>query len=181
MENISQMSMLEVAIKVMEQKEGPQPINQIIEETLELKGIDKTNVEAKTQLYVDITTSSKFVYMGDENWDLKIRQSLDEWDKDGSAFNTQDIEDDDDDIDVDDYNNEDSSSDEDEEDETSEYDDTYDEEDYSRPTNHKEDDEDSDEYDEDEEDSDSREESDFDEEDYDQIMDDYEDLYGDDK
>lgn len=95
MENIQQMSMLEVAVKLMNDKKSKQPISKIIKETLEMKGIDDEDGSHAAQLYIDITTSSLFVYMGDEEWDLKSRQSLDEWDKDGSAFNTGEIEDDD--------------------------------------------------------------------------------------
>ncbi len=89
MENISQMSMLEVAVMLMEQKRTAQPVKKIIKEVLEVKGTDDLDGTIATQLYIDITTSSKFVYMGNEEWDLKNRQSLDEWDKDGSAFNTK--------------------------------------------------------------------------------------------
>ena len=82
MENISQMSLLEVAILLMEQKKNKQPIMNLIKEVLEMKGLDDEDKSLATQLYIDITTSSKFVYMGDGEWDLKIRQSLDEYDKD---------------------------------------------------------------------------------------------------
>ena len=107
MENISQMSLLEVAILLMEQKKNKQPIKALIKEVLEMKGLDDLDHSLATQLYIDITTSSKFVYMGDGEWDLKIRQSLDEYDKDGSAFNSKDafVEEDEeilDDIEIDD-------------------------------------------------------------------------------
>lgn len=187
MENVSQMSLLEAAIKFMEGTDGPQQINKIVEEALTLKGIDKENKEAKTQLYVDITTSAKFVYLGDENWDLKSRQSLDEWDKDGSAFNTVDLEEeDDDDIDVDDYSLDDvkkkksKDSDEDDEDEdldaededSSDYDSEY-------SDSNEDDDSGNDEFDSIRDNPDDDES--FDEDEYDQVMDDYEDLYDDNK
>ena len=89
MENISQMSLLEVAVMLMEQKKAPQSIRSLIKEVLEIKGLDDEDASLSTQLYIDITTSSKFVYMGNEEWDLKSRQSLDEYDKDGSAFNSK--------------------------------------------------------------------------------------------
>lgn len=92
MENISQMSLLEVAVKLMEQKRGVQNIKSLIKEVLEMKGLTDEDGEYTTQLYIDITTSSKFVYMGNDEWDLKSRQSLDEYDKDGSAFNSKDDE-----------------------------------------------------------------------------------------
>ena len=79
MENISQMSLLEVAIKLMEQKRGVQNIKNLITEVLEMKGLNDEDGSLAVQLYIDITTSSKFVYMGNEEWDLKIRQSLDEY------------------------------------------------------------------------------------------------------
>lgn len=90
MENISQMSLLEVALSIMNNKKAPQNIHTLIREVLEMKGVDDSSYELTTQLYIDITTSSKFVYMGNDEWDLKIRQSLDEFDKDGSAFNSKD-------------------------------------------------------------------------------------------
>ena len=92
MENISQMSLLEVAVQLMEENKGIMNINDLIKAVLERKGIEDEDGTYTTQLYVDITTSSKFVYMGEGNWDLKIRQSLDQFDKDGSAFNSKEDE-----------------------------------------------------------------------------------------
>ena len=60
----------------------------IIQEVLELKGLDDPNGVLAAQLYIDITTSSSFVYCGEERWDLKTRQSLELFDRDGSYFNT---------------------------------------------------------------------------------------------
>ena len=127
MENVSQMSLLEVAIYLMEQKKVQQPIRALIKEVLEIKGLDDSDGSLATQLYIDITTSSKFVYMGNEEWDLKNRQSLDEYDKDGSAFNVKgsDVEDEplDDEEDLDEEPLDDEDEDEyDEDEEDSEYD-----------------------------------------------------------
>ena len=62
MENIQQMSMLEVAVKLMNDKKTKQPISKIIKEVLEMKGIDDPEGDYASQLYLDITTSSLFVY-----------------------------------------------------------------------------------------------------------------------
>ena len=178
MENISQMSLLEVAILLMEQKKNKQPIMNLIKEVLEMKGLDDEDKSLATQLYIDITTSSKFVYMGDGEWDLKIRQSLDEYDKDGSAFNSKDdlFEEEDDikDVEIDEYEEDDEDSEYYDEDE---YDDEYDDED----------EEDDDEYEEDDEydyvgddvldDAEVYSEDDFNEDKYNDLMDDYEDMY----
>lgn len=182
MENISQMSLLEVAVKLMEQKRTVQNIKELIKEVLEMKGLNDEDGEYTAQLYIDITTSSKFVYMGNDEWDLKSRQSLDEYDKDGSAFNSKDDEifdedDDLDDLDEDDLDDldEDDDDEDDEDDDASELDDEdeYDDE---------EDDEDSDDdYDDgeldDEEDMDRYTEEGFNEDKYNTYMDDYEDMY----
>lgn len=89
MENISQMSLIEAAVALMEKKRAPQSIRSLIKEVLEMKGLEDSDSSYATQLYMDITMSSKFVYMGNDEWDLKSRQSLDEYDKDGSAFNNK--------------------------------------------------------------------------------------------
>ncbi|MDE5855526.1 MAG: DNA-directed RNA polymerase subunit delta, partial [Anaeroplasmataceae bacterium] len=131
MENVSQMSLLEVAIYLMEQKKAQQNIRALIREVLEIKGLDDADGKLATQLYIDITTSSKFVYMGNEEWDLKCRQSLDEYDKDGSAFNVKgaDLDDepleDEEDIEEESLDDDEDEYDEDEEDDEDEYDDEY--------------------------------------------------------
>lgn len=176
MENISQMSLLEIALKLMEQKRGAQNIRSLIKEALEMKGVDDPNGELATQLYIDITTSSKFVYMGNEEWDLKERQSLDEFDKDGSAFNSKDEEyvedEEDDDLDEDDLDEDDEESD-DEEEELSESDDEEDDED----DDDEESDDNNDDDDLDDEELERYTEEGFNEDKYNDYMDDYEDMY----
>ncbi|MDE6660418.1 MAG: DNA-directed RNA polymerase subunit delta [Anaeroplasmataceae bacterium] len=179
MENVSQMSLLEVAIYLMEQKKAQQSIRALIREVLEIKGVDDADGTLATQLYIDITTSSKFVYMGNEEWDLKCRQSLDEYDKDGSAFNVKgaDLEeeplDDEEDIEEEDLDEDEDEYDEDDEDDEYEDDDEYDEDDEYED----------DEYDEDDDSiidgelTERYSEDDFNEDKYNDLMDDYEDMY----
>ena len=175
MENISQMSLLEVAIYLMEQKRTVQNIYSLIKEVLEMKGLDDEDSSLATQLYVDITTSSKFVYLGEDNWDLKIRQSLTEFEKDGSAFNpksdnkkslSNEEEDEEDNLDFDDNDDEDSISDSDEDDDDDDYNDSEDSDDEY------------DEYDYDDLDSEDIDD-DYDEDTYNKYMDDYEEMYED--
>ena len=162
--NTEQMSMVEVAIELMKQKRSPQVIISLINEVLEMKGLDDLDGSLATQLYVDITTSSDFVFCGEGKWDLKSRQSLDVYDRDGSYFNTgEEFEDEEvEDVNLDDYNI-------DEEDEVDDYEDEdeEDEEDYDDiPLD--------DDYDPNEDDD---EQDYLDEEEYNDIMDDYEDMY----
>ena len=144
MGNMKEKSLLEVAVELMERKRTAQNIYSLIKEALEIKGLTDEDGSLTTQLYVDITTSSKFVYMGDDEWDLKSRQSLDQFDNDGSAFNSKDDEYDDeedeeiddlDEDDLDDYDSDDESDDDDEDDLDDEpmerYDEEFDEDKYN--------------------------------------------------
>lgn len=179
MENYSELSLLEVAVKIVEEKNAPINIYELIHEVLNRKGLeDDEKKSLAARLYVDITTSSKFVYMGEDNWDLKLNQPLEQFEKDGSAFNTTDyVEEDDEDEDLEDY--EDSLSldeDENEDDEESDEDEDEDEDEDDLDSE----DEESDEYDEDDlEDDDLDSDDDFKEDKYNKYMDDYEDMYED--
>ena len=174
MENVQQMSLLEVALKIMEEKGSVVNIYELIKEVLETKGLADPDNSYAARLYTDITTSSKFVFMGEDNRDLKSHQSLDEFDKDGASFNPKGALDDEDVLDVkDDY-------DEDEDEEESEYDDLDEDEDLE--SEEEVDDEEESEYDDLEyEEEELDEETDYDdtldEDKYNKIMDDYEDLY----
>ena len=179
MENISQMSLLEVAVMLMEQKRAPQSIRALIKEVLEVKGLDDEDLSLSAQLYLDITTSSKFVYMGNEEWDLKSRQSLDEYDKDGSAFNSkEDYEEE-----VEEKDELEENVDDDEEDDDDDY--LDDDDDYLDDEDDDDDEEDDDDdYLEDDEESiidddfiERYDEDDFNEDKYNDLMDDYEDMY----
>ena len=178
MEN--QMSLIEIALEIMESVDSPINIYTLIEETLAKKGINDEDGTLAAKLYTDITISSKFVYMGDDLWDLKKRQSLKQYDKDGSSFNTDNDYEDEDDSDnegyeyetKDDYEDEDEDEDEDDDDEDEDLDsDDSDSDDYE--------DEDSLDDDDDYDDDDLDEDEDDDEGKYNKIMDDYEDLYED--
>ena len=177
MENISQMSLLEIAVALMEQKRGQQNIRALIKEVFEIKGIDDEDGSITAQLYIDITTSSKFVYMGNDEWDLKSRQSLDQYDKDGSAFNINVEEEEEiDELGEDDLLEED----EEEQEEDDDFEDEEDEDMYIDDEEFDEDDiSDLDEEDdfEDEEELERYSEDDFDEDKYNDLMDDFEDMY----
>ena len=165
--NTEQLSMLEVATELLNQKKTPQLITTLIQEVLELKGLDDPNGVLATQLYIDITTSSAFVFCGEGKWDLKTRQSLEVFDRDGSYFNTgEEYEEEEETIELDDYNIDEEDEDFGEEDEDEDEDEYYDDFDYSLddidPT------------------EDDDEVSYLDEQEYNDIMDDYESMYEDD-
>ena len=176
-------SMLEVAIEIMEASNEPKNIYKLIDEVTEKLGYGDDSA-AKAQLYIDITTSAEFVYCGGEDdlWDLKIRQSLDMWDK--SFFENESAEaiepDEDDEEENDDLSMEDFNYVEDEEDEDSEESDE--DKDDEEESTYEIDESAGDEEDEEEGSWDDDEDNSWDddeEEKYNDMMDDYEDLYED--
>jgi len=177
MEN--QQSLFEAALEIISKKEGPTNIYDLINETLASKNVEDESGDLAAKLYLDITISSKFVFLGDDQWDLKSRQPLEKFEKDGSDFNSKDDyqkperkrldEDEDDDYDLSDDEDEDEiDRDEDEDYEDQNEDDEEYEDDLSF-----EDDEDE------EDDDDSYDDKDFDEEKYNKYMDEFEDEYKD--
>ena len=180
MENYSELSLLEVAVIVLQEKGAPCDIYELIQEVLNRTGlVDDEKKTLTTKLYVDITTSSKFVFMGENNWDLKLAQSLDQFDKDGSAFNSKDAYVEEDEEESDFYND-----DEEDEDDLDDEDEDEDEDDLDDEDSEDEDEEDEDDLDE-EDDLDDDLEDDLDSDDefkedkYNKYMDDYEDMYED--
>lgn len=180
MENISQMSLLEIAVMLMEQKGTVENIYKLIEEVLELKGLTDETGALATKLYVDITTSSKFVYMGDGLWDLKLRQPLEQFEKDGSSFYSKEDEEieeteeyrEDDEEELEDEDLEDDEESDDEDEDSDDDDEEVEDEDFDDDLEYEDSDDELD-------DSDDLDE-DFDEDKYTEYMDDYEDMYDED-
>ncbi len=84
-DKMKSLAMLDVAEALLKEQEGPMTIQQLIKSVVEIKEVSMDDIDKLTQLYMDITQSAKFVYCGDDHWDLKER-NLELWDKDGFAF-----------------------------------------------------------------------------------------------
>ncbi len=185
--NLESLAMIDVAEIILKENNEPIKIKELIERVREIKGVSEDDYERITQLYMDITQSGKFVFCGDELWDLKER-NLELWDKDGYAFvkfddvEEEDVsEDEDDELEFTEFNIDDIEDEEDEEDEDEEEDDELldkeeleEEKEYidvSEPVKSTDDDDVDDDVDLEFDDDD------YDEENYNEIMDDYEDMY----
>lgn len=126
--DVSGMSLIEVALMIMDEHEGGISINELMSQVLELKKIGQDEYNQKlSRLYLDITTSSDFVYLGDGIWDLKSRNSLELFERDGSEFN-KGYDDEDEDYEDDDSYDEDDEDEDEESDDNYEEDDSYDDE-----------------------------------------------------
>jgi len=87
MQSIKEQSLIVSAIRVLGEKKEPMEFYALFTLLCDEKDYSKKE-RAKfiTRFYSDITTSAKFVYTGDNHWDLKERQKTELWEKDGSYF-----------------------------------------------------------------------------------------------
>ena len=181
------LSMLELAEQFLKDKAEDTTLKEIIEFVFTTKSYDMLDEDKVLKFYMDLTQSAKFVYCGEEKWNLK-EYNLDLWDKDGHAFVSEASEQDEeleDDLDFTEFNIDDLSlpAEVEEEDIIDEEEDLIDEEEKVALLEEQEyidvaislksTDEDDDEVDIDFDDEE------YDEEDYNEIMDDYEDMYED--
>lgn len=168
--------MVEIAEEII-RKNGKQNLYSLINRVAEIKGFSSDDAEKSVLLYLDMTLSSRFVYCGNDEWDLK-ENNLELWDKDGSYFAKEDEVDFDEEDDEEEeivleeyYSVTDDLSVVDEDDEEIEEDEEDDEEDIEALL-----DDDIPFYSTDDDDI-IGPDLDFDDDDYHEIMDDYEDLY----
>lgn len=79
------LSMIELAEAYVREQNAEVAIQDIINYVFTTKEESMEDVEKVTRFYMDITTSGKFVFCGEDKWDLK-ENNLELWDKDGHAF-----------------------------------------------------------------------------------------------
>ncbi len=80
-------SMLEAAIEILKRKRSPQPFEKIFKEVVAVLSLTEEDAQARVaRFYNDLSLSGVFIYTGDNEWDLKERQSVEMWDKDASFF-----------------------------------------------------------------------------------------------
>lgn len=199
MTNRKNMSIMELAYQILQENDKAMTFMELFDLICAEKEISaEEKAEMISQVYADFITSAKFIYVGDDEWDIKGRRAIDLWDKDGAYYDEYPdyeeelslLEDDkDEDYSIDDEEEEEEEEEENiyeddfdeddiEDDDESAYDDFEDEED----EDYIEDEEDLI-YDEEEEEEDEllldEEEEEFDDEEYNEYMDDYEEMYDD--
>lgn len=175
MTNRQTMSIMELAYQILHEEERAMTFIEIYDKICAEKEIsEEEKAENVSQIYTDFITSAKFIYVGDDEWDIKGRQTIDLWDKDGAYYDEYpDYEEElslyDEEKEPDEYTI-DEFEEEDEEDEN-QYEDDFDEDDITDDeSEYDEFEEDEEDYIEDEEDLmfDDEEDEDFDEEDEDE-------------
>lgn len=163
MTDIKQLSLMEAAERILSQNKNPMTFLELFKSLSDSKEMtDEEKAAVISQFYADFIVSAKFIYMGDDLWDLKVRQSIDMWDKDGAYYQEfPDTEGEEEEVEAED-------EDEAEEDEA--------EEELGEDEEEAEETEEKNEFELVEEDAPVEEET-FDDDKYNEYMDDYEDMY----
>jgi DNA-directed RNA polymerase subunit delta len=177
MKDLKKLAMIDIAEEIVKHHGEAIDMDELLKKVGDIKNIEEDDFDRITQLYMDITQSAKFVFCGDNKWDLKER-NLELWDKDGFQFVQAEEYEDDDDLDLEEYELEDEKPFEleDDDDDDEEKEEELDEEvieakeyiEVELPIKSTDDDD---------EDEPEIEYDDYDEDDYNEIMDDYEDMY----
>lgn len=90
----SDLSLVEIAYKLLSKKRKPQLLEDIIKDVMSTKGYKpKEAREVTPQFILDFQSCGDFIYCGDGRWDLKERQPTSVLDKDGSDYDYFDDED----------------------------------------------------------------------------------------
>ena len=82
-----EISLIDSAVAILETEKKAIDIYQLFDVVTKGKQLSE-NVKSDivTKFYTDLTTSAKFVYVGDNKWDLKANQKIELWEKDGSFY-----------------------------------------------------------------------------------------------
>jgi len=87
MQNIKNQSLIETASQVLMKEKKPLDIYVLFNTVCKAKDYSKDEKSTLlNQFYSDLITSAKFVYTGDNMWDIKENQKADLWEKDGFYF-----------------------------------------------------------------------------------------------
>ena len=84
--NTNEQSPIDLAETILQASREPIDLYDLYDEVAKRHG-ESPSAERLNAFFAELTTSAKFVYMGDNSWDLKRRQKIELWEKDGSFFN----------------------------------------------------------------------------------------------
>jgi DNA-directed RNA polymerase subunit delta len=82
-------SFINIAEDLLGEKQEPINLYTLFEEVLKKSGEsskDENKNEWLSTFYADLTSSAKFVYLGENEWDLKSNHDVSMWEKDGSFY-----------------------------------------------------------------------------------------------
>ena len=87
MQSIKEQSLIDSAERIIRKKKTPLDLYKLFDMVCDEKNLSgKSKTALITQFYTDLITSAKFVYTGDNTWDLKEFQKTELREKDGSFY-----------------------------------------------------------------------------------------------
>ncbi len=97
MKNNRELSLINIAENILKERKSPMDLYELFDESCQMKAIDVENSEdLLLNFYTELTSSAKFVYTGENTWDLKGNQPIGLFEKDGSYYNEyKEVQDDD--------------------------------------------------------------------------------------
>jgi DNA-directed RNA polymerase subunit delta len=190
------MSIMELAYEILKKNEKSMTFVDLFSAIADEKDLSDDERESIiAQIYADFVSSGKFIYVGEDEWDIKGRQAIDLWDKDGAYYDEypdyeeelslyeDELEDEDEDESEYEKDYDESDVEDDEDEFIDDFDDELTEEEEELYNEFQEEEFDEEELDEEEEFEEfeefEEEEEDFDDDEYNQYMDDYEEMYED--
>jgi len=85
-----EMSYINLAEHLLGDTQQPMDLYELFDAVVKKSGSKITDdqfADFVTRFYADLTSSAKFVYIGQNRWDLKDNHGVDLWEKDGSYYN----------------------------------------------------------------------------------------------
>ncbi|MEC9484626.1 MAG: DNA-directed RNA polymerase subunit delta [Candidatus Izemoplasma sp.] len=83
----SELSLVGAAIKVLKKEKTPLNVYDLYKKAVDLADAKAQETDDTiNNFYADLVTSAHFIYVGDNEWDLKENQKIELWDKDGSHY-----------------------------------------------------------------------------------------------
>lgn len=82
-----EVSLIDTAATILAQNKKPYELFDLFDAVAKEAEIDEAEkTDLITKFYTDLTTSAKFVYVGDNKWNLKANEKIELWEKDGSFY-----------------------------------------------------------------------------------------------
>jgi len=82
-----EISFMDAAVSILQKEKKPFDLYDLFDRiAADLSVEEDQKVELVTNFYTDLTTSAKFVYVGDNKWNLKANEKIELWEKDGSFY-----------------------------------------------------------------------------------------------
>lgn len=81
-------SLIESASILLENEKKPLNLYDLFDRVTADAGLSaEAKKAAITKFYTDLTISAKFIYVGNNEWNLKVSEKIELWEKDGSFYN----------------------------------------------------------------------------------------------